>query len=359
MLMFVLSPSQSLYAQRWGSSSRRNRNGLFLREKQCHHGGMDALQMMRIFARVAQRASFAAAAEDLRLSRASVTKHVAAIEERHGVRLLDRTTRSVSVTEAGRVYLERCLECLQAYDDSEAALGGLAGEPRGLLRVAGPFDFNRHLPRLVAQFMKDNPAVDVELRLSNRTLDMVAEGIDVYLRVTNSVAPDFVARQLAITHLGVWGAPSYFRKHKRPRTPAELSRHRFALFNEPPLLDEWVFERDGKRTKVRLQPRLVTNAGEGHVAAAVEGVTLAVVPSFLLPPDSAKLLEPVLLEWSLGQRGIHAVYPHRRFVAAKVRAFVDYLRTALGDGSRDPWWPAAIPVPGSGRIRARHTGGVG
>jgi DNA-binding transcriptional LysR family regulator len=316
---------------------------------------MDALQMMRVFARVAQRASFAAAAEELRMSRASVTKHVAAIEERHGVRLLDRTTRSVSVTEAGRVYLERCLECLQAFEDSEASISGLRKEPRGLLRVAGPFDFNRHLPRLVAQFMKAHSAIDVELLLSNRTLDMVDHGIDVYVRVTNSLPPDLVARQLAITQVGVWATPSYFRKHKRPRTPLDLSEHRFALFNEPPLLDEWVFERNGKRTKVRLKPRLATNAGEGHVAAVLEGVTLGIIPSFLLPPDHANVLEPVLLEWSLGHRGIHAVYPHRRFVPAKVRAFVDFLRTALGDGSQDPWWPTGIPVPGSGRTRARRS----
>jgi DNA-binding transcriptional LysR family regulator len=121
-----------------------------------------------------------------------------------------------------------------------------------------------------------------------------------------------VARPLAITRLGVWGAPSYFRKHKRPRIPAELSEHRFALFDEPPLHDEWVFERNGKRTKVRLKPGLVTNAGEGHVAAVCEGATLGVIPSFLLPPNHAEDLELVLPEWSLGHAGIYAVYPHRR-----------------------------------------------
>jgi DNA-binding transcriptional LysR family regulator len=295
--------------------------------------------MMRVFARVAQHASFASAARELRMSRASVTKHVAAIEERHGVRLLDRTTRSVRVTEAGRVYLERCLECLQAYDDSEAAIGELSTEPRGLLRVAAPFDLNLHLPRLVARFMKANPAIDVELVLSNRTLDMVDEGIDVYVRITNTLPQDAVARPLAVTRMALWGAPSYFRNHKRPRTPADLADHRFALFNEPPVLDEWVLERGGKRVKVRLKPRLVTNAGEAHVAAAIEGVALALIPSFLLPPDHAKRLEPVLPEWTLGTRGICAVYPHRRFVPAKVRAFVDFCRAALGDGSHDPWWP--------------------
>ena len=124
------------------------------------------------------------------------------------------------------------------------------------------------------------------------------------------------------------------------RTPADLSQHRFALFNEPPLLDEWVLERGGKRARVRLKPRLVTNAGEAHVAAVCEGAALGLIPSFLLPHDYAKQLEPVLPEWSLGHRGIFAVYPHRRFVTAKVRAFVDFCREALGDGARDPWWPA-------------------
>ena len=117
------------------------------------------MHMLRVFARVAQRASFAAAAEDLHMSRASVSKYVAAIEDRLGARLLDRTTRSVSLTEAGRVYLERCLECLQAYDDSEAAIGGLTAEPKGRLRVAAPFDFNRHLPALITQFMGESIAM--------------------------------------------------------------------------------------------------------------------------------------------------------------------------------------------------------
>lgn len=302
--------------------------------------------MMRVFARVAQRASFAAAAEELRMSRASVTKHVASIEEQHGVRLLDRTTRSVSMTEAGRVYLERCLECLQAYDDSEAAIGGLSAEPKGLLRVAGPFDFNRHLHELVTEFMKAHPSIDLDLRLSNRTLDMVDEGIDVYLRIAQTIEADFIARPLAVTKLGLFGARSYFKKHGRPRTLADLAQHRFANFNEPPVHDEWTFERRGKRTTVHLRSTLVANSGEMNAAAICSGVALGVLPSFLLPPDHAKLIEPIMLEWSLGQRGVCAVYPHRRFVPSKVRAFVDFARAALGGGSRDPWWPTSIPVPG-------------
>lgn len=306
---------------------------------------MDALQMMQVFARVAQRASFVAAANDLRMSRASVTKHVAAIEERLGVRLLDRTTRSVSMTEAGRVYLERCLECLQAYDDSEAAIGAFTAEPRGLLRVAAPFDLTRHLPDLVARFMAAHPAIDLDLRLSNRTLDMVDEGIDVYLRVTNTLDADVIARRLATTRLGLWVARRYFENHPRPRTPADLAQHRFALFNEPPVLDEWTFERDGKRTKVRLRPHVIANSGEVLMAAACSGVAMMAGPSFLLPPKHAALLEQVLPEWSLGQRAVWAVHPHRRFVPSKVRAFVEFFRTALGGADHDPWWPRTLRRP--------------
>ena len=312
--------------------------------------------MLRVFTRVAQRGSFAAAAEDLRMSRAAVTRHVAAIEERLRVRLLDRTTRSVSVTEAGRVYLEHCLGCLQAHEDSEAAMSGLSAQPKGLLRVAAPFDLNRYMPPLIVRFMAAHPAIDIDLRLSNRTLDMVDEGIDVYVRITNSLGPDVVARPLAITRLAVWGTRSYFREHGRPRTPSDLARHRFALFNEPPLLDEWVFERRGRRTKVRLKPGIVANSGEALAAAVSGGLVIGIIPSFLLPHDATKTLEPVLPKWSIAHRGVFAVYPHRRFVPAKVRAFVDFLRTALGDGSSDPWWPAGrAPHRAQDRVRSDPT----
>lgn len=326
---------------------------------------------MRVFVRVAQRASFSGAAEDLEMSRASVTKHVAAIEARHGVRLLDRTTRSVHVTEAGRVYLERCLECLQAYDDSESAIAELTSAPSGLLRVAGPFDLGRHMHGLVTDFMAAHPALALDVRLSNRTLDMVDEGIDVYLRVAestldpsaarrrglrasaprsygprNSIDADLVACPLAVTTFGLFGAKRYLEEHGRPRTPGDLERHRFAHFNEPPVHDEWTFERGARRTKVRLRPALVSNSGEMNAAAIRSGAALGVLPSILLTPEDAGQLEPVLTDWSLGGRGVYAVYPHRRFLPSKVRAFVDFAKTAFGGGARDPWWPASMPKPG-------------
>ena len=307
---------------------------------------MDSLKLMQVFARVAQRSSFAAAGRDLRMSPASVTRHVAAIESQAGVRLLDRTTRKVHMTEAGRIYLERCLECLQAFGDADAALSELAAGPRGQLRVAAPFDLShRHLPSLITSFMKTHPEVSLDVHLSNRVLDMVDEGIDVYLRITNSLDSRYVARKLATTRIALWGAPAYFRKHGRPRKLADLAAHRFTIFDEPPCLDEVVFERSGKRTTVKLQRGIVSNSGDVLLQAVREGLVLGLLPSFNLPKHCGKDLEPVMLEWSLGKRGLYAVYPHRRFVPSKVRAFVDALRSALGDPDQDPFWPADIPVP--------------
>src|SRR5438552_2496186 len=144
---------------------------------------MDSLQGMRVFARVAQLGGFSAAARDLRLSGPVVTKHVAALEERVGARLLNRTTRTVSLTEAGRVYLDRCLECLQAFEDADASVSALSSSPRGLLRLAAPVEFgNLHLAPLIARFMQRHPEVTVDLRLSNRIVDLVEEGIDLCIR---------------------------------------------------------------------------------------------------------------------------------------------------------------------------------
>jgi DNA-binding transcriptional LysR family regulator len=303
---------------------------------------MDSIQAMRVFVRVAQRESFSAAARDLRMSRASVTKHVAAVEAQIGTRLLDRTTRSVSVTEPGQVYLERCQECLLAFDDAEAAVAGFGSEPRGTLRVAAPFDFNRHMPRIVGKFLANHPTILVDVRLSNRTIDMVDEGIDVYLRISNSLPSESVARPLAKTRLSVWGTPAYFKKHGRPKSPHDLAQHAFALFDEPPLLDRWTFFKGGKRVTVKLRPAIVANSGDYVVAAVLEGACLGIVPSFALGDELPRVGEMVLGDWSCGERLVSAVYPHRRFVPAKVKVFVEELRRALGDAAGDPWWPRGL-----------------
>jgi DNA-binding transcriptional LysR family regulator len=194
----------------------------------------------------------------------------------------------------------------------------------------------------VAAFMSAHPGVVVDLRLSNRTLDLVEDGIDVAVRMARSLDGAYVARPLAVTRMGVWGAPAYFKKHGRPRVLEDLAGHRNVVFVAGRPLDEWVFERQGRQQRVKLAPALVSDNGEVLRQAALRGLGLTIAPSVLIGADyAAGRLEPVLEDWSLASFRIYALYPHRRFVSPKVRAFVEALRAAYGDGTSDPWWPAA------------------
>jgi DNA-binding transcriptional LysR family regulator len=302
---------------------------------------VDKLQSMQVFVRVAQHAGFAAAARDLRLSTGAVSKHVSALEAEIGARLFDRTTRQVALTEAGRVYLEHCLQCLHAVEDADASVGALTKAPAGVLRVTAPIDFSESLVPVVAAVMNDNPDVFVDLRLSNRVVDMVEEGVDVGIRVAPALDGRYVARPVARTCLTVFGAPDYFRRHARPLKPEDIASHRNLAFTEPRLMNELLFTRGRRQVRVKIDPVMMSNHGEALLVAARKAVGIAVAPSFMVSRDFASgRLEPVLSDWALPSFGVFAVYPHRRFVSPKVRVFLEALTAAFGDGSRDPWWPA-------------------
>jgi len=314
---------------------------------------VDTIESMKVFVRVAQRSGFAPAARDLRLSPASVTKHVAAIEERLGVRLLDRTTRHVALTEAGRLYLERCLECLQALEDADASVTALADAPRGQLRVTAPVDLQRHVAAAVSRFVREAPHVTVDLQLSNRAVDLVDEGVDVAIRVASALEGQFVARPLATLRLAVVASPAYFREHGRPVSPSELEAHRAVVFAEPRPRTEWLLSRGQHEVRARLQPIILSNGGDAVLESVLAGVGLTVAPSFLVGEHLADgRLEAALLEWSIAPvLRVFAVYPHRRFLSPKVRVFVETLRALYGDGACDPWWPAALDTPPPRRAR--------
>lgn len=304
---------------------------------------MDRLLSMKVFVRVAQHAGFAAAGRDLALSPAAVSKHVSALEARIGTRLFDRTTRRVGLTEAGRVYLERCHECLQALDDADAAVGELARAPRGLLRVTAPIDFGVNLEPVLADVMNAHPGVVIDLQLSNRVVDLVEEGIDVGVRAAFSLDGNYVARPLALTRLAMFAAPSYLRRHGRPRRPEDLARHRCLVFAVPKPMTEMQFRRDGRQVRVALTPVMTSNNGAALMAAGRQGLGVVCAPSFLARPYlDAGELDPILLDWTLPEFRVFAVYPHRRFLSPKVRVFVEALRARFGDGTADPWWPASL-----------------
>ncbi len=302
---------------------------------------MDALEGMRVFVQVAQRRGFSKAARELRMSPPAVTKHVAALESRVGSRLFDRTTRSVALTEAGRVYLERCIECLQAFDDADASVGELAKEPRGVLRVTAPMEWQTELAPTLTLLMSKYPNLGVDLRVSNRTVDLVEEGIDVAVRVAASLDGRYVARPVARLSFPFFAAPSYLAKYGRPRKPGDLARHRNLVFVEPRPGTDLVFERKGRRVSVHIDAVMTSNSGEALRAALVAGIGVAPLPSFHIRDGvSSGALEPILEDWKLALSArVYAVYPHRRFLSPKVKVFVEALRARYGDGTRDPWWP--------------------
>jgi DNA-binding transcriptional LysR family regulator len=301
---------------------------------------VDRLQSMKVFVRVAHGGGFAAAARALQISNAAVSKHVSALEKQVGARLFDRTTRRVALTEAGRVYLERCIEALQALEDADASVGELAKEPRGLLRVTAPVDFAAHLMGVVTALMDAHPNLVIDLRLANRVVDLVEEGIDLAVRIAPSLDGRYVARPLARSRLAVFGAPSYFAKHGRPERPEDLATHRCLVFAEPKPLDELVFTRGRRRVKVKLNVVLSSNSAVALSTALREGYGVHACPSFMARDDlAAGAIEPVLLDWPLPDYHVYAVYPHRRFMSPKVKVFIEGLRKTIGDGSSDPWWP--------------------
>ncbi len=300
---------------------------------------MDRLQSMKVFVQVALAGGFARAARDLRMSPAAVSKHVSALETQVSIRLFDRTTRQVALTEAGRIYLERCQEALQALADADASVGELARTPRGVLCVTAPFDLSEVLAPVVSTLMHSEPAIRLDLRFSNRVVDLVEEGVDVAVRVAHALDGRYVARPLARTRLAMYATSEYLHRHGRPRRPEELATHRCLVFAEPRPADELVFTRHRRKVRAKLNAVMVTNGGEAFRLALLEGIGIGALPSFLARRDLlAGRIEAVLTDWALPELRVFALYPHRRFVSPKVRVFIDALRAALGDGTTDPWW---------------------
>ena len=301
---------------------------------------MDTLETLRVFVRVAYRNGFAAAARDLRLSPATVTKHVAALEERLGVRLLERTTRKVSLTEAGRVYYDRSLEVLHSLADADASVNELTRTPSGLLRVAAPVELGQvYLARLLAPFVHAHPRVVLDVRLANRAPDLVDEGFDISIRVVrpHDTFP-YVSRALAISRLECWATPAYLKSHPKIRKPEDMEAHRHLVFTEPVVNDVVRFERDSIVKRITLAPAILSNSAEVLRVAMLDGVGPMLAPSFIVAADArAGRVVRVLPGWTCGELRFMALYPQRRFLSSKVRAFLETLQSAFGDGTRDPW----------------------
>jgi len=289
---------------------------------------MDMPGAMIVFAQVVDSRSFSAAAARLGLSKSAVSKQIAKLEDRLGARLLNRTTRTLSPTDAGQDFYERCIRVAREVEEAERAITHLSAEPRGLLRLNAPASFGReYLAPLVPEMLARWPELRIEALFEDRFVDVVAEGFDLVIRITRLQDSSLVARRIASCRRLVCAAPSYLERRGVPRTPAELLQHDCILYSYATDQNEWEFVGpDGRLETVRVDGRLRANNAEVTLAALRAGAGLALSPDFIVGPDiAAGRLVPLLTGYENPFGAIYAVWPHNRNLAPKVRAVVDFL----------------------------------
>jgi DNA-binding transcriptional LysR family regulator len=299
----------------------------------------DRLLTLTVFTRIVETGSFTAAAEQLGLSRAAVSKHLMSLEDRLGVRLLNRTTRRCSLTEAGQAFYERGRQVLGDLEEAEREAGQTGMRPQGLLKVNAPMTFGTmHLAPALPAYLDAFPEVTVDMTLNDRVVDLLEEGFDVAVRIGRLADSSLVARRLAPCRMLTCAAPSYLARHGRPRTPQELGLHDCLGYAYSPSRDGWEYIGPDGSVTVKAKGRLRANNGEALVAVAAAGLGIVMSPTFIASRDlAAGRLVPLLEGWSMPERGIYAVWPHGRHLSAKVRTFVDFLAGRFGP---EPYWDA-------------------
>jgi DNA-binding transcriptional LysR family regulator len=307
---------------------------------------MDHLVNLTAFVRVVENGGFTAAARHLNLSTTMVSNHVQELEDRLGARLLNRTTRKVSLTEIGRQYYERSLHILAELDEADRAAGALNATPRGRLRVHCHPTLARFIAPVVTAYLRDNPDVSVDLRRGDQMIDLLEEEFDLAIRL--NVPPDssLMVRRLANWRYIVCCSPSYLETHPEPVSPADLSAHNCILYTFNPFGDEWRFiNPDGGPLTVRVAGNLLTSDTELRLHAVIAGLGLGLIPPFNIHEElRVGSLVPLLRNYRTPELSIAALYPHRQHLAAKVRVFIDALaKLFAGRDWLDPEGGAAHP----------------
>lgn len=289
---------------------------------------MDRSTQMEVFVRVAEEGGFSAAARSLKLTPSAVSKLIGRLEDRLGVRLFHRTTRSLSLTEEGRAFKQRSVEILNEIEQAEAAVSALHDHVTGTLRITATVAFTRvHVLPLLPEFMSMYPDLRVELELSDRPVDLINDGFDVGLRLQEHMEDEsLVARRLAINRRVICATPEYLKKHGIPKTPDDLLEHNCLVHSSLSAFNDWEFEsEEGVRT-LRPKGNFEANSAYALYEAVLAGIGVARLATFVIQPDlKAGRLKPVLTDYEHEKSSILIVYPHRRHLSSKVRVFVDFM----------------------------------
>lgn len=292
---------------------------------------MDIFQTMKTFTAVVEAGSFVGAMDAIGLSKPAVSRHVAELEEHLGTRLLQRTTRRLSLTSEGQTYYQRCKEVLLAVQEAEAEVGSSTGQAQGRLRIGAPQTFGvLHLAALWGRFAADNPQVTLEIVLSDRVVDLVEEGYDLVVRIARLSDSSLVSRPLARTRMVLCASPVYLAQQGNPMHPHELARHDVVSYSYWSSGDVWSFQGPKGEVTVHTRSRIHANNGDTCRAAALAHQGIILQPDFLVYEDlrSGALVE-LMPDFRAVELGIFAVYPTRKQLPLKVRRLVDFLVKAL------------------------------
>ncbi len=294
---------------------------------------IDPLAGISAFISVAETLSFSKAAENLDIGRATVSAQVQDLERRLGIRLFQRTTRAVALTEAGSAYLQALGGVLPQVREAERAAAAFQHEAVGGMRVSSAPDLGPdHVIPAVAAFLKLNPGLSIDLELTMETVNLVEQKFDLAIRGTISIEPNLVTRQLGASPVIVSASPEYLARRGTPAHPEDLAHHDCLHFSHLHWGRLWQFAKGETKLRVPIVPRLECNDGRSLLAAAVHGLGIALEPTFVVGPAIRRgELVPILREWTIATVPLHAVYPANRHIAAKVRTFVSFLADHLAD----------------------------
>ena len=300
--------------------------------------------VIQAFVKVAETGSFSEAARRLGLSKSMISRQVSALEAELGVRLLHRTTRSLSPTEAGRAYLERCQRILADLEEANQLVSRLQAVPRGRLRVNAPLSFGiSHLATALPDFLRRYPEIELDMGMTDRHVDLVEEGWDVAVRIGRLADSSLIARRLApIRHI-VAAAPSYLERKGVPAVPQDLAGHD-CLTHGGAVALEWRFvSAEGRPMPQEVHGRFHADNGDVLRVMALAGLGITLLPSFFIGDDiGAGRLVQILGDYVPLDASLNAVYPHARHLSPKVRAFVDYLAEVFGP---EPYWDRGLKAP--------------
>ncbi len=300
---------------------------------------MEGFSAIPVFVAVVECGGFSPAARMLGISKSAVSKRITLLEQRLGVKLLHRTTRKLSLTEAGKHYFEHAAKAHAAARDAEDAVAQLQGEPQGTLRINTPMSFGRlHVAPFIPAFLKRYPKISVDMVMDDKVVDLVGEGFDVAIRAGNLPDSSLIARKLAPLHSVLCASPEYIKTHGLPKQLIDLKQHNCMLFSYSRDVKEWTFiNSEGSSQAVEVSGNYQVNNSEALHEALLQGLGIGRLPTFVAGPDikSGKLVK-LFESYRMPHKTVYAVFLERQYMPAKVRAFLDFAVEYFGDD--EPYW---------------------